>query len=1154
MSWYDEWPILTGYRQRATNNYRWNYSAVKITPTKEPKHAFMLKIAPSSVFFFRLAVCGVFWATVLVGSGATAWADATADRQAEYHQDYYDAFRNASDLGTDADTTINVALAAIALNKPQADIDAVNTALSQYFTGKEDYWNGKTGGPAAIDGYWASRTIASVLMDSNLTQHITADNQAKMKAFLYSYSVHRDELKKASLDAADRGRIYESGNHDMHSRMVLWGAAQILKDDPAYADMPFIGGQTAEQRYGVWTTNLLDYFQDRAGKGGTVEVDSTVYAATYHSPVFNIAEYAEDPRLKAIAREYLNLHMADLAQRTTEGISGGAKSRAGKNRVQTPNEHRSVQYLYLFAGHPDEGMGVGVVPGGAQLGRILGGATTTDYRLPQEIVDMVADEDSRGSFMYHTNRMGEGTRTSGALGLEYIPAGNQSNLLHSTRVTPDYTLGWFTTDENRGYMEISTQTQAFFAITDATRTSRLVMNLTGGKNTNELQGVGDGDAMMFRRQINRNNGETPRVYIADDFTYGLETDGWFFGTDNSGSYFAIKGVLPSDGSTVSHLILDVGDDGGPGKYLTYSNDDAVVVVQMGQASAYTDFAAFKADILDNPLTVSGGAVTYNPGPAGGELTMFNTRALPQVNGQAVDVTPAKVYDSPYLNADYGAKTVSFTDLNGQNHLLDFDYNPVAPIQSLATPANTALADTTFSPGFREMVGVTEFSSDSVDPLTYTIDSTAVMQIDFDAHHDVTDQLIVNGTLVLDGELRINMIRDVPLVGGTYQLFQANSITGEFDTITLPPVGEGLAWDTSQLAVDGTISLGFTTPGAALAIINTDSKVVTDASSALENNPSTHSFDAGAVADLLIVAISSEKSTEPYSVAYNGVAMTMAVSGNTGSSADIWYLVDPFADGAASLTVDFTGVGTVNGYGMGILSLSSGGEAVEVHATATSLDGSHDSVSLNTTASESFVVAAYNGNLGGSVSVSGPLTQIYASNDIGSAVGAAGYHASVTSGSHAYSFSSTSPRSTVAAAFALATGGNNFSDWIADYPEAGELTGLADDPDGDGIPNAVEAVFGTHPAENSSGFADLGTDRSTTTFTHPMSDNPPGDLSLNYQWSTNLADWYAGDGVDGPLSGESVSITAQTLDATAHVTATASPSMDHLFLRLLVIQE
>lgn len=761
------------------------------------------RAVPASVALLALTVM-----TGLV-TGPAAHADGVADRQTAYLNNYYNAFRNHSTLGTDADTTINVALTAFALNKPQADIDAANAALNQYFTGKGNYWDGKKGDPATIDGYWASRTIASVLMDPNLNQHLTADNRAKMKAYLFSFVENRDNVQKSSVDADLRGRIYESGNHDMHSRMVYWSTAQILKDDPAYKDRVVTGGQTVEQRYGAWTTNLLDYFQDRAGKGGTVEVDSTVYAATYHSPVFNIAEYAEDERLKDISRQYLTLHMADLAQKTTEGISGGAKSRAGKNRVQTANEHRSIQYLHLFTGEPDgSSVGDGVIPGGAQLGRILGGATLTDYRLPQEVVDMVTDEDARGTYTYTTNRMGEGNRitVSGIEGNVSIPSAGQSNLLHTTRVTPEFTLGWFTTDENRGYLPISGQSQAFFAITDASPNSRLVMNLTGGKVDDELQGVGDGDAMMFRRQINRKNGQTPRVYVSDDFTYSTDASGWVFGTDDSGSFFAIKGVLPANGSTVSHTIEDVGDDGGPGNYLTYSNDDAVVIVQMGQASKYADLDAFKADIIDNALTFNNGAVTYDPGAAGGALTMFNSRTLPKVNGQNVDLTPAKTYDSPYLNGDYGATLITLTGMNGSSIDLDFDYNPVAAEMTESFGGDHTQRGAT-SPGYRELVGVSRVQHDTPGtPFTYSLATDSVLQIDFDGFHNAMDQLIVDGTLELGGEFLINMIRDTPTMAGVFQVLEADRITGSFDTITLPSAGAGLTWDTDRLGIDGTIAL------------------------------------------------------------------------------------------------------------------------------------------------------------------------------------------------------------------------------------------------------------------------------------------------------------------------------------------------------------
>jgi hypothetical protein len=80
-----------------------------------------------------------------LGWNAAAVGDDVADRQAAYLNSYYDSFRNHANLGVTAEVTVNMAYATFALNKPAADINAMNAALHTYLDGKEDYWNGKTG-------------------------------------------------------------------------------------------------------------------------------------------------------------------------------------------------------------------------------------------------------------------------------------------------------------------------------------------------------------------------------------------------------------------------------------------------------------------------------------------------------------------------------------------------------------------------------------------------------------------------------------------------------------------------------------------------------------------------------------------------------------------------------------------------------------------------------------------------------------------------------------------------------------------------------------------------------------------------------------------------------------------------------------------------
>jgi hypothetical protein len=75
-----------------------------------------------------------------------------------------------------------------------------------------------------------------------------------------------------------------------------------------------------------------------------------------------------------------------------------------------------------------------------------------------------------------------------------------------------------------------------------------------------------------------------------------------------------------------------------------------------------------------------------------------------------------------------------------------------------------------------------------------------------------DLLSVAGTLACGGSLTVTNIGTNALVlGDSFKLFNAGTFTGGFAALSLPALAAGLAWDTSQLTNNGTLTIFATLP-------------------------------------------------------------------------------------------------------------------------------------------------------------------------------------------------------------------------------------------------------------------------------------------------------------------------------------------------------
>jgi uncharacterized sulfatase len=131
--------------------------------------------------------------------------------------------------------------------------------------------------------------------------------------------------------------------------------------------------------------------------------------------------------------------------------------------------------------------------------------------------------------------------------------------------------------------------------------------------------------------------------------------------------------------------------------------------------------------------------------------------------------------------------------------------------------------------------------------------------------------------------------------------------------------------------------------------------------------------------------------------------------------------------------------------------------------------------------------------------------------------------------------------------------NDYDSWIGD-PALGIAPanrGFDLDIDGDGLSNGVEAWFGTDPRSSNPGLEELTTNGLTTTFRHPRNPHSPSGLTGSYEWSTDMANWYPGNGIAGPPGGPTVTIVASAAPKATTVTATSSAAQHRLFLRARV---
>jgi len=490
------------------------------------------------------------------------------------------------------------------------------------------------------------------------------ETEAAMKEALWLWVSGGSRIADAKLD--NLFLLLGTENHDLNKRPNYYLITALLKDDPAYRDRRLADGHTVAEHADAHAAFLREWPRRRAETGLWAEVGAGYQKYSWPA-LFNLHELAPDPVIRHRFGLLLELGFIEEEQISVNGRRGGGISRGGYGGANPFESYKNL----LFA---SEGQ-----PAGSSHSRVI---ETSRYQLsPEAIFLRKRAFPAAEPFVIRNRVLGElETAKSGEEVGQRLAA--DSSLVNYAYRTPHYLLGSTlqnpaltvrdpqTGDLTLKYSGISRQKRACGMLFDDPTSNEVCAVYSeighggGGRPQHPFWSVQHENVLILQR-IAPMGRSTLGSYNTDAVGIGfegkalkkVEEAGWIFASNGK----AFVGVKFLDGGyqwDKNHALAT------PAKF-NKATDKSRILLHAGDIASHGSFDKFKADVLACRLNVTPDKVDYQFGPANNhlEVTLYDAKALdrfslPLINGKPVDLRPAKTYQSPYLNGDFGSDKIS----------------------------------------------------------------------------------------------------------------------------------------------------------------------------------------------------------------------------------------------------------------------------------------------------------------------------------------------------------------------------------------------------------------------------------------------------------------------------------------------------------------
>ena len=503
---------------------------------------------------------------------------------------------------------------------------------------------------------------------------LSDEAERAMKDFMLRFLRHESTVERAKLNPRDTIVIHGSENHDIGKYAYYYLFSQVLKDDPAYANVKLMDEHTVTEHYNAWQGWVDNFFDMRMRKGLFVEINAPSYFKYTMGHLFDLHDFAQPAQTRQRAEKMLDAAFAMMTVESVLGQIGGARTRSYQNFYTVMSNEFDIYSWMYFKTNDAMYKKLGSMNG------IAVHAALSSYIPPYELVDLAVNYKDRGNYLFAARTGGRfgpisGTTLASDENILVFP----SSVFRQTYVTPDYMLGAMTTDPSLSYVGINSQNRwhgATMIANDGSATRVVFQPKAEGQGgtTSYLasNAFAAGSAMLVQRLSTASECGNLRAFIPKKLldTSRIE-NGWFFAYDPDGeSYIGIK---PSKGELGNLIPPDALENyrQPDARFLDFTNQSVPFVVQMGSKREYQTFEAFIEATCENEFRwLSDTQFLYDAGNGNAIGWSADRGGSFSLNGDAVDLNPEMLCESPYFNSVADSAVFEIKNTKGKTFRID----------------------------------------------------------------------------------------------------------------------------------------------------------------------------------------------------------------------------------------------------------------------------------------------------------------------------------------------------------------------------------------------------------------------------------------------------------------------------------------------------